>query len=663
MWARAGMSTLWAVLCGDVGTKFVLRAGGGGERSGEEEEEEEEEGGREIGRQEDPRKSKEGEISKSLRIMCSYGSKLVAPWTIASPISAKIFRLRQVAKRFYNFGSKEYKSAFGDAPFFDSQGLRERTIQYIKNFDASIWHKDPIRTIVKGNYFIQGVESDTTNAIGNINGKQIFADKETFEKITAHISSSALRYEVSKCKDLMKAVRRLEADLLDLDTAAILVGNQSIDFGKQDGITEIEESAQANQVERRLADMLQDDEARGVISIRKDPVFVSCVSNFSNFLDLFRKVVRNIEFGIPVVVLSRGNTQQHCFRWTQLLVDLMKKHNIPLDLVTFASLTLADQQKLLSMFPSSPTHFTGSRDVAKAIKRLSPKTLASTGGPNTMIATQLTSEVQEAIRMSACIENSGQCTALRHVVAPISADVEGERTVSKIFSNSKHVNSALEAIEAKEFSAFVSDLNSGEKSNEYSQLKCSPVSFRINDSLPDDIEENWRQVYLDFTSLTTSEIESEEKIEEIARWLRKTQPISLSVNASVKTGLQLWEKCAMVVYTQGQPENPALSCQARPQDGECFGEFPPRSSIHEFTRFPMVIPSPTPCYNSEYLREYLKTVDLSMIPEDMKYLEDVFVPCYLLQDDKYLSRSSDIFAAMPCEDTAFVSCCTHFVSH
>ncbi|EKX51449.1 hypothetical protein GUITHDRAFT_65959 [Guillardia theta CCMP2712] len=541
--------------------------------------------------------------------------------------AAAVFRLSHAGKRFYNFGTSAYKSAFGNPPAFDSAGLRERTIDYMKKFDEHLWHKDPIRTIVKGKDFLNGVETDTTNAIGNVNGKQILGDEEAFDAIREHLSTSALGYEdVSKCKELMEAVRQLEADLLDLDTAAILVGNQSIDFGKQDGITEIEESAQANKVERRLADLLLEDHSKGMISVRRDPVFVSCVSNFSNFLDLFRKVVRNIEFGIPVVVLSRGNTQQHSFRWTQLLLQLMRKHRVPLELVTFASLTLANQQKLLSMFPSSPTHFTGSREVAREIKKISPKTLASTGGPNTMIATKLTNEVQEAIRMSACIENSGQCTALRHVVAPISADHEGEKTVSSIFSNSKHVNSALEAIEAKEFSAFVSDLNGGYRSQVYSQLKGVPVSFRINDSLPDDIEENWREVYLDFTSLTPSEIASKEKIEEIAQWLRKTQPISLSVNADMATGLQLWEKCAMVVYTQGTPENPALSCQARPQDGECFGEFPPRAIIHDFTRFPMVIPSPTPSYNSTYEKDYLKKVDLSMVPKDMVYFADVSVP-------------------------------------
>eukprot|EP00662_Eupelagonemidae_sp_cell21_P032285 gene32284-2355_t len=138
-------------------------------------------------------------------------------------------------------------------------------------------------------------------------------------------------------------------------------------------------------------------EKNGKVCVRREPAYVGCVSNFSNFLDLSRKVLRNIELGVPVVVLSRNQIGQHMYRWYQMLVEEMKAEGMPLSLVTYATLTRPAKTRLVSATPECSMYFTGSRAVARELKKICPNLMAGMVGPNTM-----------AIRCSSVIETAGK---------------------------------------------------------------------------------------------------------------------------------------------------------------------------------------------------------------------------------------------------------------
>ena len=460
----------------------------------------------------------------------------------------------------------------------------------------------------------------TTDAFGIGNGSQYLATSEQVVQLKHHITTCK-----STTSDLRRQLRRIEERLLT-EYAGFLIGNQCMDFGKQDGITEIEESIMANTVEQRLNDLVLREEERGKIHIHRQPIYVSCVSNFTNFLDLFRKTIRNMELGIPCVVLGRSNTVQHSYRWTLLLTQLMKEENIDPGMLTYLSCSLDDIKDITQSCQdyTGNLYATCSRELAATMMSGYPKTVASTGGPNTLVTTEWNDKVKQAVQMSASIECAGQCTALRHCVTPTTVD---DAELDSVFDNISEIPGAPYAVDNALFDGvFPNHQGSGVpdvdkdgyrhhgKVDAYYRVGCEPpVGVGGDGELP----EYWRKVVVDFSKMDVRDKQSE-NVDKLAAWLNKHQPISLAINGKreevFELGIRLFDKTGMVVYTIGSTddeEHPAaLTCQARPQEAEVFGEFPPRNKLQQYTRYPVVVPSPTPSYDSEYNRDYLKSLPI-----------------------------------------------------
>merc|ERR1711865_102098 len=74
-------------------------------------------------------------------------------------------------------------------------------------------------------------------------------------------------------------------------------------------------------------------------------------------------------------------------------------------MVSYAACPLSEQLRMMAACPEGALYLTSSREVAAAARAGHGNVMASTGGPNTLVAPVMT-------------EDSGQCTALRHAVVP-----------------------------------------------------------------------------------------------------------------------------------------------------------------------------------------------------------------------------------------------------
>uniref|UniRef100_A0A7S4JL18 Aldehyde dehydrogenase domain-containing protein n=1 Tax=Paramoeba aestuarina TaxID=180227 RepID=A0A7S4JL18_9EUKA len=508
-----------------------------------------------------------------------------------------------VGVRHYNFASKPFRDCYGNLPVPDGAKLRADTVAYLNDFNPKLWYDDPVTTILNAQHLTSGQLEKTVDAFACENGNIRLATDQEIDRIITHMKTFKPE------KDYREGVRAAEAELLS-EFPHQLIGNQALDFLKQDGVTEIEESLQANTVERRLNDQLLQDEIAGKVDICRAPAFVGPVSNFSNFLDLCRKVLRNVELGVPVVVLSRENTTQHMYRWFQMLVRLFQKHGVDTGLLTYASASKEGKQKLFNANPDGALYITSSREVAKLIKSMHPNTVSSTGGPNTLVAPKMTKEIADAVKLSAMIENSGQCTALRHACIPDTTI----KDLEDIFSDAPTVSTPQDALSAGAFAGVFEGSHQApfELLDGYStHPDNSSIAYRQSSTLPpNDISEQWRQTYVDLTSPKASEFGTDEMVGSLAKWLVRNQPITLAMNighdGDMGYARKLFEQTGQVVYTVGFEGSPALTCQARPQEGEVFGEFPIRSQLGAHTKYPVVVPSPTAGYNSHYNIEFLQ---------------------------------------------------------
>ena len=125
--------------------------------------------------------------------------------------------------------------------------LRTGAVAYIDGFDPKVWHDQPVQTILKG--VPRGSDDgsstvDTTDAFGVVNGRQIQSATAVVDEVIAHCKTFQ-----SASKDNRAAIRAIEDRMLSVHSSA-LIGNQALDFCKQDGVTEIEESIEANPVEQ-----------------------------------------------------------------------------------------------------------------------------------------------------------------------------------------------------------------------------------------------------------------------------------------------------------------------------------------------------------------------------------------------------------------------------
>jgi hypothetical protein len=107
----------------------------------------------------------------------------------------------------------------------------------VEGHDAKSWYTDPVVTIVGGKALADGSTIPTLDAFEFENGTIHLATTPEVDAIINHMQT------FTPGRDYRSGVRAVEVELFENHPAA-LIGNQALDFRKQDGVTEIEESVQ-----------------------------------------------------------------------------------------------------------------------------------------------------------------------------------------------------------------------------------------------------------------------------------------------------------------------------------------------------------------------------------------------------------------------------------
>ena len=206
--------------------------------------------------------------------------------------------------RWYNFASSQYYAFDRLVYRYLMPALRASAVE-LDSFDPQRWYDDPMSTILNGE-LRGGHATVTVDAFGRENGAAEMATPSQVDAVIAHVRGEPPR------ADLRREVRALEAELFS-DHTGFYRQLPSTSAGRCD---EIEESLEANEVERRLGD------ATGRRGGRNDHSACTGVRGLCVLQLWTCRARRCATWSLACPLLCyRGPIPRSIYRWCELLVD------------------------------------------------------------------------------------------------------------------------------------------------------------------------------------------------------------------------------------------------------------------------------------------------------------------------------------------------------